>query len=211
MVCPISALTANAHALSANDKKRSETSRKESFEKFKLIIDQMSAEDAESQLLMHGYKDHLIERLEEAGNFGKAARLLSTEDKREEAARILCDTNPAPSLSDLTLGTELLLAHVVHDAHEEQRVAALKKVQQLQSRMHDLANSNKDPQDLKLMQAQAMGFKIVKYRLSKVHGACEMEGGDALVRSEQGFPRPRGSDARRRQEGCLCAGRCTAV
>jgi hypothetical protein len=182
-------LTAKAHALSANDKKRSETSRKESFEKFKLIIDQMSAEDAESQLLMHGYKDHLIERLEEAGNFGKAARLLSTEDKREEAARILCDKNPAPSLSDLTFGTELLLAHVVHDAHEEQRVAVLKRVQLLQSRMHDLANSSKDPQALKLMQAQAMSFKIVKYRLSKVHGACDMEGGDALVvRSEQGFP-----------------------
>ena len=138
-------LCANGHAVAANNAKRSESSRKQSLDKFKELIKQMSDDQVESQLLMHGYKEQLSERLVERGDFAKAARLLDADEKREEAARILCDTNPSPAFSDFAFGIELLLAHALcTDASEEQRLNSFTKAQELQSRMHDLSDCCSD-------------------------------------------------------------------
>ena len=183
-------LCASAHALNAKNKVEG------SWEKFKGIIKQMSAEDAESQLLRHGYKELLIERLVESGNFRKAARLMSNEDKREEAARILCDTNPEPSMSDLAFGTELLLAQLVCEANVEHREAVLQKAQQLQSRLRNMASHSNDPQAMSLVQAQTVRLELCKHRLSNRPDSSGREAHDALAAlSEQLRPADERQDA----------------
>jgi len=134
-------LCANGHAVAAKNNKRSESSRKQSMEKFKETIKQMSADDEERQLLAHGYKEQLSERLVQRGNFSKAARMLGDDEKREEAAHILCDTNPSPVFSDFAFGIELLLAHALcADASADQKLHLVTKAQKLQLRMHNLSD-----------------------------------------------------------------------
>ena len=71
------------------------------MERFREIIKQMSPEDEESQLQMHGMKDELVESLLRRGNYSKAAQRLSADGKDLEAAGILCDMNPTPTMPTL--------------------------------------------------------------------------------------------------------------
>ena len=133
--------SASDHAVkAANPQNRN---RQGSYDAFMRVVGLMSAEDEEQHLEAHGYKQELVVRLEQRGNYAKAAKVLFSDKKSVEAAEMLCDTNPNPRIEDFEHATELLLAHAVReDCSKEARLKTLVQARQLFDRGKDTTRDN---------------------------------------------------------------------
>jgi len=126
--------SASEHAVKASNPRNPR--REASYAEFMRVVALMDEEDEELHLLMHGYKEELVERHIQRGAFVKAAKVLSADNRRVEAANILTETNPNAKETDFELATELLLAHAVQEqCSEDDRLKAVAKAQQLQARL----------------------------------------------------------------------------
>jgi len=137
--------SASEHAVQARNPRN--PSRQTSYTEFMRVVGLMSAEDEELHLLAHGYKEELVERYIGRGNYTKAAKVLSADNRRVDAANILCEANPDAKVTDLELATELLLAHAVQkECSQEDRLQAVVKAQQLQERKREKEKEKDDDQ-----------------------------------------------------------------
>ena len=133
--------SASDHAVQAVNPQNRD--RQGSYDAFMRVVGLMSAEDEEQHLKAHGYKQELVVRLEQRGNYARAAKLLFDDNKSFEAAEMLCDTNPNPRVEDFEHATELLLAHAVReDCSKEARLTTLVKARQLFDRGNDTTRDN---------------------------------------------------------------------